>query len=285
MTIISVLHALDTEACREALTRCCGASRWVEGMLAGRPFADDKKLLEAASRIWRGLGRADIMEAFSHHPKIGSSLESLRQKFPTTEAWSSQEQASVQHAKEETLQALAEGNRLYEDTFGYIFIVCATGKTAAEMLSLLRQRLLNPPDLELRIAAGEQEKITAIRLQKLGGVTMVSPITTHVLDTHLGKPAPGLEIQLSKRQDSGSWLLLARGTTDADGRIRDLLAPGSLQPGIYQMRFETQAYFVSRQIPYFYPEAVVTFEIVETSEHYHIPLLLSPFGYSTYRGS
>ena len=111
--------------------------------------------------------RQDILEAFSHHPKIGSNLQSLREKFPQTHQWSGQEQAAVNQAAEATLHALADGNRLYEERFGYIFIVCATGKTAEEMLALLQARIHNAPEVELPIAAAEQGKITVIRLNKI----------------------------------------------------------------------------------------------------------------------
>lgn len=288
-SIAQHLNALDLASCQSALTRCCGASRWVDAMLQARPFASDEAVFTTAEHLWASMERADILEAFSHHPKIGSDVQSLRARFPQTHQWSGQEQAAVQQANETTLHDLADGNRRYEERFGYIFIVCATGKTAEEMLALLRARLPNSPDDELPIAAAEQAKITAIRLRKLidppTGATMRSPITTHALDTHLGKPATQLPIQLHKRDESGEWKLLASGTTNSDGRIADLLPPGSLQTGIYQMRFDTGTYFAARQTPTFYPEVLVTFAIHATDEHYHVPLLISPYGFSTYRGS
>lgn len=112
---------------------------------------------------------------------------------------------------------------------------------------------------------------------------MRSPITTHVLDTALGRPAAGLGIRLV-RIDGGE-IELASGTTNADGRIADLLAPGSLEAGTYRMTFATGPYFETTGRPVFYPEVAVVFSIAGPEEHYHIPLLLSPFGYSTYRGS
>jgi len=112
----------------------------------------------------------------------------------------------------------------------------------------------------------------------------MSPITTHALDTRSGRPAAGLPISLSLLSE-GVWRELASGQTNEDGRITDLLKPGSLTPGVYQMRFDTGAYHRALEIDGFYPEALITFEIKRVDEHYHIPLLLSPFGYSTYRGS
>ena len=112
----------------------------------------------------------------------------------------------------------------------------------------------------------------------------MSPITTHILDTHRGCPAAGVRIELRELQED-SFKAIASGHTNDDGRLPGLLAEGSLTPGIYQMYFATQAYHDSLGIKGFYPEVIVTFEIVNTNQHYHIPLLLSPFGYSTYRGS
>jgi 2-oxo-4-hydroxy-4-carboxy-5-ureidoimidazoline decarboxylase len=149
-----------------AFLRCCGALRWAEQLAACRPFLTEQDLSNAAERIWQGLGRDDWLEAFAAHPKIGDQ-SSLRAKFSNTAAWSTAEQAGLVGVADAVLQALAQGNRLYEEKFGYIFIVCATGKNAGEMLALLEKRLKNDPDKELLIAAGEQAKITQLRLQKL----------------------------------------------------------------------------------------------------------------------
>ncbi len=145
------------------LTTCCGSTRWVERMLARRPFGSRDALLDAARHEWWALGPDDWRDAFSHHPKIGDG-DTLRTRFAATRDLSEKEQAGVTGASEAVLDALAEGNRAYEEKFGYIFIVCATGKSAEEMLALLRERLPNEPEKEIRIAAQEQAKITAIRL-------------------------------------------------------------------------------------------------------------------------
>ncbi|HUO07298.1 MAG TPA: 2-oxo-4-hydroxy-4-carboxy-5-ureidoimidazoline decarboxylase [Phycisphaerae bacterium] len=160
------LNSLPTELARLDLQRCNGASAWVERMLANRPFHTMEDLVTTAEREWEALGEADWLEAFSHHPKIGD-VESLRKKFASTAQWAAGEQSSVQQADEETIRQLAAGNAAYEQKFGFIFIICATGKSAAEMLGALQQRLENDRGTELRIAAGEQAKITALRLKKL----------------------------------------------------------------------------------------------------------------------
>lgn len=149
-----------------AFRRCCGSRRWAEAMTSGRPHGGREGLLVAAERAFDGLEREDWLEAFSHHPRIGDR-EALAARFPATATWSASEQQGVAAAGEDVLDALVTANREYEARFGYIFIVCATGKNAAEMLGLLRQRLPNAKDRELEIAAAEQRKITAIRLDKL----------------------------------------------------------------------------------------------------------------------
>ncbi len=163
------LDAMDEAEARAALTRCCGATRWVEGMLARRPFGSDPALHRAADEVWATMGRDDVLEAFSHHPRIGADLDALREKFAGKGdlGWSRREQEGIHEADEATLEALRDGNLAYEERFGFLFIVCATGKTAAEMLALLRQRLHNTPEDELRIAAAEQAKIMHLRLEKL----------------------------------------------------------------------------------------------------------------------
>jgi len=163
---VELLNTMTESDARAALLRYCGARRWAEQMAERRPFASVAELLAAAQHIWQALPPADWQEAFAAHPKIGD-VESLRRRFVATAAWSAKEQAGIAGASETTLRALAEGNRDYEAKFGYIFIVCATGNTGDVMLALLQERLNNDPDEELRIAAGEQAKITRLRLERL----------------------------------------------------------------------------------------------------------------------
>jgi 5-hydroxyisourate hydrolase len=115
---------------------------------------------------------------------------------------------------------------------------------------------------------------------------MTSPITSHVLDTARGQPAQGVPIVLEARDGHGHFRRLGQSVTDHDGRARDLLPSGhTLDPGVYRITFDTQAYFAKSQTAAFYPEVAVLFEVRDPSQHYHVPLLLNPFGYSTYRGS
>ena len=148
---------------RELLQTCCGAARWIDRMMTRRPFGTRETALGAARDEWFALSPNDWIEAFNHHPRIGDR-EALRRKYAATRTLSEREQAGVSEASEAVLGALLEGNREYEARFGYIFIVCATGKSAEEMLELLRKRLNNDPETEIRIAAEEHAKICALRL-------------------------------------------------------------------------------------------------------------------------
>ena len=112
-----------------------------------------------------------------------------------------------------------------------------------------------------------------------------SPITTHVLDTALGRPAKGVAVRLERRDDHGTFGAPATGVTDDDGRVTDLLPPGALEAGVYRIAFALDDYFAASDRRSFYPEAAIVFRVEATDEHYHVPLLLNPFGYTTYRGS
>jgi 2-oxo-4-hydroxy-4-carboxy-5-ureidoimidazoline decarboxylase len=169
------LNALDDEAASREFLRCCGSSRWAREMAAARPFATAEAMAVRADAIWWALDPADWLEAFAAHPRIGSggsggsrgSGGSARAGEPDGSSWSDQEQAGVAGADDEIRRRLAEANRDYHARFGYIFIVCATGKTAGEMLALLEARLRHDAGEELRVAAEEQRKITRLRLRKL----------------------------------------------------------------------------------------------------------------------
>jgi 2-oxo-4-hydroxy-4-carboxy-5-ureidoimidazoline decarboxylase len=166
MADLNALNALPPAEARAAFLRCCGSTRWAEAMTARRPFASAAGLYAAAEEAWAGLDRADWLEAFAAHPRIGD-LAGLRKKFAATAEWCAGEQAGVAGAEEAVLRGLADGNRRYEERFGHLFIVCATGKSAAEILALLTARLDNDPGTELLVAAAEQVKITWLRLEKL----------------------------------------------------------------------------------------------------------------------
>jgi allantoicase len=160
------LNSLPALRAQAALLDCCGSDAWVRQMVAARPFASVQQALESADRIWAGLERGDWLEAFRHHPPIGGN-KATRKQSSKAKQWSAKEQSRIHQASPETKAVLAAANAAYQARFGYIFIVCAAGKTIDEMLPLLKQRLGNESEAELRIAAEEQRKITRLRLEKL----------------------------------------------------------------------------------------------------------------------
>lgn len=160
------LNARDAAEAERELLKCCGSLRWARELAARRPFRETQELLTAADDIWWSLDAQDWLEAFAAHPKIGGR-RAAREQDAQARTWSEQEQSGARVAEQSTLDELAEANRAYEEKFGHIFIVCATGKTAGEMLALLRTRLPNDAATELRNAAVEQRKITHLRLEKL----------------------------------------------------------------------------------------------------------------------
>jgi len=160
------LNAVPRYRAEAELMKCCGSTAWVRTMTGRRPFANRERLLRAASEVWWRLDPADWLEAFGAHPQIGQQKAAA----PTSaqaQAWSAAEQSGMSRAGVGVITSLEEANQEYLAKFGYIFIVCASGKYADEMLSILKSRLANPPETEIRVAAEEQDKITRLRLDKL----------------------------------------------------------------------------------------------------------------------
>ena len=166
MSIAHCLNRLSENERRRVLTNCCAADRWVNGMLGRLPADHDEAVLASAEDVWWSLDRDDWLEAFAAHPMIGEAT-SLLANYSETKQWAEGEQSGAAEADAVTLRALAEGNLEYKRLFGYIFIVCATGKSAGEMLKILQARLKNSADDEIRIAAAQQLQITQLRLRKL----------------------------------------------------------------------------------------------------------------------
>ncbi|MBL4681848.1 MAG: 2-oxo-4-hydroxy-4-carboxy-5-ureidoimidazoline decarboxylase [Pseudomonadales bacterium] len=160
------INELSTTDQRGVLLQCCTSNAWVDLMLVKFPFKDEAALLECADESWKRLKETDYLEAFSGHPKIGD-VKSLQEKFSSTSSLASREQSSVESADDETLKMLAVGNKSYELKFGFIFIVCATGKSAEQMLELLQTRMVNDRETELVNAAEQQRQIFHIRIKQL----------------------------------------------------------------------------------------------------------------------
>ena len=158
-------NALPQEEAAREILACCGSNAWASGISSRRPIPDELSLLETSDAIWLSLPEADWLEAFRSHPRIGESRAEVP-SAPQSSTWSEQEQQKAATAEEAQKMALKWGNREYEQKFGRIFIVCATGKSATEILEILRRRLHNDPVTELQQAAEEQRKIMHLRLKR-----------------------------------------------------------------------------------------------------------------------
>jgi OHCU decarboxylase len=158
---LNTLPSADAE-----FLKCCGSTHWAHAMIQARPFATLDDVLAEAERVWWSLNEADWLEAFRAHPKIGERKAATTQS-DEAQKWSAQEQSGVAQASASTISELAERNREYEDRFGFIFIVCASGKSSEEMLAIINERIRNDAETELRAAAAEQSKITRLRLERL----------------------------------------------------------------------------------------------------------------------
>jgi OHCU decarboxylase len=154
----------DDLAALDAMLSCCGALRWANAMIAKRPLANETELSSFADLAWDAMSEADWLEAFACHPRIGERNTS--HLSPQSSTWSKQEQSSIESAANATLNQLAQGNALYEEKFGFTYIVCATGKSPEEMLTILTPRLNSARASELREAAEQQRQIMHIRLRK-----------------------------------------------------------------------------------------------------------------------
>lgn len=276
--------ATEAELAAE-LTDCLAVPSWVHGLLAGRPYPDSAAVLAAARTAADALSHDEVRAALESHPRIGEHATEPGRSA----AWSHSEQSGVTtHA-----DRLRAANERYERQFGHLYLVYAADKNAEQILANLESRLHNDPDTELDVARAELREIAALRLSRLlatpertvrrdddetrawGGT-----VTTHVLDAVTGLPAEGLPVRL----ETGDGVWLGSGATDEDGRIREI-GPAVVDSGTYRLRFDTDAYFTDHGRDSFYPEVVVTFRITGPTRGYHVPVLLSPFAYSTYRGS
>lgn len=163
-SVLAEWNIADEQLATEAMLACCGARRWAAGIVALRPIATIVALSEAADRVWAAMTEPDWLEAFACHPRIGE--RQAPSASATSTAWSEQEQSGAAGAPSIILRELAELNLRYEQHFGFTYIVCATGKSAGEMLDLLKRRLANDRMAEWREAAEQQRQIMQIRLGK-----------------------------------------------------------------------------------------------------------------------
>lgn len=284
-----ILAASDTEL-RELLRSCLAVPRWIEQIANAAPFPSAQALLECARHAADPLERAEIDQALADHPRIGASAQGASRSA----AFSRAEQQAPDADDPGLAAAITAGNAAYEARFGRVFLIRAAGRTRAEILAELHRRLALDDETEVETVGRELREIALLRLRRLIDEGTAPPaanssrshITTHVLDTARGTPATSLRVTLERGAPDapGGWEQIGSGRTDADGRIA-ALGPPALPADRYRLRFETGAYFAAQQTAAFYPEVTVVIDLSDPDAHYHVPLLLSPFAYSTYRGS
>jgi hydroxyisourate hydrolase len=295
LAAVEHLNALPADDAARLLAACCAADGWSRRLVAGRPYRDAEALLAAADRAVAELDWPAVAEVLRTHPRIGQRPAGDGRAA----TWSRTEQSGVSTADGDVLAALADGNGRYERRFGYVFLIRASGLSAAQMLDALLRRLDNDPQTERGVVRRELAGIVRLRLSRLldelvgdgpaaerrseaSEVSGGASVSTHVLDTARGRPAEGVPVRLERRTGD-SWCLVGAGRTDGDGRLRDWAHVPT--GGVHRLVFDTGAWFAASGLTGLYPEVVVTFTVSESGGHYHIPLLLSPFAYSTYRGS
>lgn len=266
-------NVLDPTDAKRQLAACLDVGRWVDDVEAGRPYAARRALLDAADRAARRLTDAEVESALAGHPRIGE-----RARAGHNGEASAREQAAVDRSDAEVAARLLAGNAAYEERFDRVFLIRAAGRGAPEILAELERRLLNDDEAERTEVVDNLRQIALLRLEQV--VWPMGTLSTHVLDTSLGRPAAGLAITLATVDGTD----LARATTDADGRVGSL-GPEVLDAGDYTLTFATGEYFAQSGVRGFYPHVTIAFTISDGSEHHHVPLLLNPYGYSTYRGS
>ncbi|QTT76323.1 2-oxo-4-hydroxy-4-carboxy-5-ureidoimidazoline decarboxylase [Streptomyces mobaraensis NBRC 13819 = DSM 40847] len=271
-------NAADDGAARAALSEVCASTAWVEELLRGRPYPDVRALLAASDAAVARLDAAGLDEALAGHPPIGR---------PTPgDAVSAGEQRGMTGAPPALAAEVRELNLAYRERFGHVFLVCATGLTAEELRDALRRRIGNPPDREREVTRAELGRINRLRLTRLteSTPTETATVSTHVLDTAAGRPAAGVTVALTART-RGAWSAVGTAETDGDGRCGGLPAlPGEATHA--RLRFDVGPHLSRERAggAAFFPEVTAVFAVAP-GEHYHVPLLLSPFGYSVYRGS
>ncbi|MBZ4319861.1 2-oxo-4-hydroxy-4-carboxy-5-ureidoimidazoline decarboxylase [Streptomyces sp. SCA2-4] len=276
-------NAAEDGAARAALAEVCASTAWAAEVLAGRPYADVGALLAASDAAVARLDEAGLDAALAGHPPIGR---------PTPgDAVSAGEQRGMAGAPPGLAAEVRELNLAYQERFGHVFLVCATGLSAEELRDALRRRLGNPPQRERDVARAELGRINRLRLARLvedergaGPDAKPATVSTHVLDTAAGRPAVGVSVALTVRTE-GAWSALGAAETDGDGRCGNLPAlPGDATHA--RLLFDVGPHLSRERAggAAFFPEVTAVFAVTP-GEHHHVPLLLSPFGYSVYRGS
>ncbi|WP_433340250.1 2-oxo-4-hydroxy-4-carboxy-5-ureidoimidazoline decarboxylase [Streptomyces sp. CA-253872] len=276
---LSRFNALPTSEARSVLGEVCAAEAWAAAVLAGRPYENAAALHAASDAATAALDGPGLDAALAGHPPIGRPGD----------AASAREQSAVAGAPEALRARVRALTLAYQEKFGHVFLIRATGRSAADILAALEERLGATPAAERERSRTELAAINRLRLDRLfpDAASPAAPdappptVSTHVLDTSAGRPAPGVPVALAARSgEKAPWTVVGASATDTDGRCRDLPAP---PPDTTEVRLE---FTTAGHVPAasFFPEVSLVFRVTP-GEHHHVPLLLSPYGYSAYRGS
>jgi 2-oxo-4-hydroxy-4-carboxy-5-ureidoimidazoline decarboxylase len=291
--ILDELNRMDQGAFTAALGDIFEHSPWVaKTVAAARPFASLDALYVAMSAAVRDAGAEQQMALIRAHPDLAG--KAARAGDLTAESRLEQASAGLDQLSDEEFSAFHRLNEAYRDKFGIPFIVCVRRHGKESILRQFELRLRHDAAAERGAALTEICRIAALRLdQRVAApdrLRVHGRLSTHVLDTHGGMPAAGVAIALYEIAASGTARLLVRGTTNADGRTeRPLIAEQPIPIAHYELRFSVGDYFAGRGAPVADPPFLdvvpVGFAVAEPEGHYHVPLLVTPWSYSTYRGS
>ena len=277
-------NALPRRDLLEALYSICNCHDWANQVADGRPYDDIAGAVSAATQSWFSLGPTGWKEAFAGHGTLGAKVAEQKEEMA--------------RASRGVVLQIETANVEYEAKHGHKCITFAAGKSPERLLLEVLSRTPKTVEEEFRRCAEQTMLISALRLCRFvepasiseDDILVVSPVTTHILDTSLGLPAKGVTIRMEFEVAPSRWIPVGTGVTNSDGRVTDLL-PGFydtlslFQRGTYRITFDVAGYYNTLNAKAFYPEAVICFVVEDPSQHFHIPLLLNPYGYSTYRGS
>jgi 2-oxo-4-hydroxy-4-carboxy-5-ureidoimidazoline decarboxylase len=291
--LLSELNELDRDAFISTLGNIVEYSPWIaDCVMSDRPFAGVKQLLDAIASVITDLSYDKQLALIKVHPDLADKTQ--RAAGLTPESNAEQNSAGLDRLSEAESIAFERLNEAYRGKFGFPYIVCARRYTKESILQDFERRLLNDAASEARRAIDEIIRIVALRLDQLvlceDRLKVHGRLSTHVLDTHAGRPAPGVPIELFELAANGKSRIMSRAITNDEGRTNEPLIGGRPLPiGRYELRFRVGPYFESRGVPISDPPFLdlipLQFAISEPESHYHVPLLITPWSYSTYRGS
>ena len=290
---LTELNQLDRDGFTAALSNVFEHSPWIADQVAGRrPFAGVGQLFEAMASMVSGMPEDRQQALIKVHPDLANKAQ--RAAGLTAESNAEQNSAGLDRLSDAEYAAFERFNNAYRTKFGFPYIVCARRHTKDSILRDFERRLLNDATTETKRAIEEICRIAALRIDQLvlsdDRLKVHGRLSTHVLDNHAGRPALGIAIELIELAERGESRVIAHAITNEDGRTNEPLIGGRPLPiGRYELRFRVGPYFAGRGVPLSDPPFLdlipLQFAISEPESHYHVPLLVTPWSYSTYRGS